>query len=432
MLRIRYISLIALVLGLLLIPATTPVYGEVVEEARITVDCGVHAVSITDVTFTLDGSPVFNDPAAGIGCAAGAGDSKLFVFPTPLDINDFECVYTSDGGLPTTIVIAAGQFYFHYPLILPCPSPGGTIYPPPGAPDEGDAWMVISDHDVLMWPSSECFEFTGAVYDYVCVTWYCDTPYDPVFHIYPGCDSPCGDPTCPPAVYEDVAWAPACNPVPNIWCRLFWPVNLTEPGCWCYYFEHQLPVELSGFDATAASDAISLRFTTASELDNEHFEIMRGVSVEGPFSEITRIASQGDASTEQVYTYSDTDVLAGTTYYYFLAEQDVQGHRSEHRDMMVSATAAGTAATPNAYAIAAYPNPFNPTTTLSFTLESAGRADIRVFNAAGQLVESLSETTYEAGTHEVGFNAAGLPSGIYIARMEANGHSASTKLLLIK
>jgi hypothetical protein len=426
-----FISLSALALGLLLIVSVGTGYGEVVEEARITVDCGMHVVDILDVNFTFNGSPVYNDPAPAIGCAS-TGATKLYTFPIALDINDFECVYTADGGDPTTIVLPAGQFYFHYPLVLPTPSPGGTLNPPPGAPASGDAWMVISDHDVLMWPSSECFRFTGAQYDYVCVTWYCETMFEPVFQITPGCDSPCGDPSCPPAVYESVAWAPACNPVPNIFCRLFWPVGLTTPGCWCYNFEYQLPVELSSFDAVPTASAISLRFTTASELDNAHFEIMRGESEDGSFTEIARIASQGDATNEQVYSFTDTEVNAGTTYYYFLAEQDLQGNRNEHRDLMVSAVTTGSVEMPNAYALAAYPNPFNPTTTLSFTLAIAGRADISVFNAAGQLVERMAGATYEAGTHEVGFDAAALPSGIYIAHLEANDHSASTKLLLIK
>lgn len=432
MLRNRYRSLFALVLGLLLITTTSPVFGEMIDEARITMDCGDHTVQLTLLSFLNGINAIYDDLMPNIGCAPGMGDTKLYTLPWTMDIDGFSCKYVADGGLSTIIHIPTGQFYFHYPVILPCPSPGGIITPDPGAPAEGDAWMVISDHDVLMWPASECFEFKGTLYDYVAVTWYCDTPYDPVFQIFSGCDSPCGDPSCPPAVYESVAWAPACNPVPNIWVRLFWPVNLTSPGCWCYFFEHQLPVELSTFDATAVPEAISLRFATASELENDHFEIMRGLAADGPFNEITRLESQGDASTEQVYSYLDNNVVAGTTYYYFLAEVDLEGHRAEHRDLMISATATAATALPEAYTIAAYPNPFNPSTTLSFTLETAGQAEINIYNATGQLIDNIAGTYYEAGTHEASFNATGLPSGIYIARFEANGHTATTKMLLIK
>lgn len=424
-------ALMALLLSVLT-PGTAT--AEVTDHARVTVTCGVEPVSITLVTFVLNGGGVFTDPAPGIGCDPLGGDSKLYEFSPELDINGFSCIYTcGEGGAPTTLVLNAGHFFFHMPIVLPCPSPGGDIGDlEPGIPAEGDAWLVVSDHDVLMWPASECFAFTGGMYDYVCVLWYCETDYPPVFSVFEGCNSPCGDPSCPPADFLDVGYTPIYNPVPNVYARLFWPIGLMQPGCWCYYFEFQLPVQLASFDAIPTRDAIRVQFATASELGNEHFEIMRGTSESGPFVKVTDMASQGDATNQQNYEFVDSDVAAGQTYWYYLAEVDLQGHRAEHRDLMRSAAAEGAAAVPEAYALAAYPNPFNPATTLSFTLPVSARAEISVYDATGRLIEKLAGANFEAGTHQISFNASNLPTGIYLARLSANDVSATVKLLLIK
>lgn len=68
-----------------------------------------------------------------------------------------------------------------------------------------------------------------------------------------------------------------------------------------------------------------------------------------------------------------------------------------------------------------YPNPFNPTTTLSYTLPILSQVTIDVFNIMGQRVARLVNTTQAAGEHEVIFDAGNLSSGVYIARMTVSG-----------
>ena len=81
---------------------------------------------------------------------------------------------------------------------------------------------------------------------------------------------------------------------------------------------------------------------------------------------------------------------------------------------------------------AAYPNPFNPVTTLGYYLPEAGRVQIEVFNVMGQKVATLLNGTTVAGYNTVTWNADGMASGIYICRMEAEGHVATQKLMLMK
>jgi hypothetical protein len=86
-----------------------------------------------------------------------------------------------------------------------------------------------------------------------------------------------------------------------------------------------------------------------------------------------------------------------------------------------------------------YPNPFNPSTTINFDVPSNQNVKIEVYNVIGQLVQELVNQYYSSGSYSVTFNAANLPSGIYIYRLEATpgGGQAgafkdSRKMILLK
>ena len=80
----------------------------------------------------------------------------------------------------------------------------------------------------------------------------------------------------------------------------------------------------------------------------------------------------------------------------------------------------------------AYPNPFNPTTVVSYELRVASRVNLSVYDVAGRQVAELVDGWRDAGGHEIAFDASHLPSGIYFARMTSGGQSQTTKLLLTK
>ncbi len=84
-----------------------------------------------------------------------------------------------------------------------------------------------------------------------------------------------------------------------------------------------------------------------------------------------------------------------------------------------------------------YPNPFNPSTNVQFKLPEQAQVSIVVFNIMGQRVSTLVDQTLNAGFHTYTFDASGLPSGVYIAQMEAIGlagevFTKSIKMQLIK
>ena len=82
--------------------------------------------------------------------------------------------------------------------------------------------------------------------------------------------------------------------------------------------------------------------------------------------------------------------------------------------------------------IRAYPNPFNPTTTLAVELAETGNVELSIFNLNGQLVETLVDGLLSAGTHQVSFSAAGLPSGLYLARLSTVSGQQVSRLVLTK
>ncbi|MBK6911963.1 MAG: T9SS type A sorting domain-containing protein [bacterium] len=79
-----------------------------------------------------------------------------------------------------------------------------------------------------------------------------------------------------------------------------------------------------------------------------------------------------------------------------------------------------------------YPNPFNPTTQIEFKLDAAAEITLSVFNLLGQEVAVLARGTYDAGQHSLAFDAAALPSGLYLARLDTPAGSVVHRMLLTK
>ncbi len=87
---------------------------------------------------------------------------------------------------------------------------------------------------------------------------------------------------------------------------------------------------------------------------------------------------------------------------------------------------------PTDLVLSSYPNPFNPTTTISFSLPKAGDVSLKVYDVTGREVQTLAEQRYEAGEHAVTFDGSALPSGIYFAQMNAGTVTQTRKMVLLK
>jgi len=88
---------------------------------------------------------------------------------------------------------------------------------------------------------------------------------------------------------------------------------------------------------------------------------------------------------------------------------------------------------PEAFSLsAAYPNPFNPTTTLSFALPIEAEVSLSIYNLQGREVSRLIEGNMEAGYHSAVWNANNHASGMYFVKMHAGNYISTQKLMLVK
>ncbi|MBX2820850.1 MAG: T9SS type A sorting domain-containing protein [Rhodothermaceae bacterium] len=79
-----------------------------------------------------------------------------------------------------------------------------------------------------------------------------------------------------------------------------------------------------------------------------------------------------------------------------------------------------------------YPNPFNPTTTIGFALPEQAPVQLAIYDMMGREVANLVQGVLNAGTHEVVFDASGLPSGTYLYKLDTPARSFTQKMLLLK
>ncbi len=136
--------------------------------------------------------------------------------------------------------------------------------------------------------------------------------------------------------------------------------------------------------------------------------------------------------------YVDTNVETGQTYYYKVSAFDFAGNKSEYSpsvsvfittniDDMVSSVV------PERFELYQnFPNPFNPTTKISFALPQRSNVKLAVYNIIGQMVTELINTELAAGYHTIDFDATNFSSGLYFFRIAARDFIDVRKMMLLK
>jgi len=124
--------------------------------------------------------------------------------------------------------------------------------------------------------------------------------------------------------------------------------------------------------------------------------------------------------------YTDNNSAATDTGgWFYIAHDSIKG--------TISNIVAVSDAAPAAFAVAQNsPNPFNPTTTISFTLAKAGKTTVDVYNVAGQKIDTLVNSSLSAGSHSVTWNASKFSAGVYFYTVKSGDFSKTTKMTLLK
>lgn len=101
-------------------------------------------------------------------------------------------------------------------------------------------------------------------------------------------------------------------------------------------------------------------------------------------------------------------------------------------DALVSTSINTFREAPTMYSLGAYPNPFNPTTQIRFSIPESGSVQLTVHDILGREVAILVNGTFPAGEHQTTFDATNLSSGVYLYRLQAGNQILTGKLMLVR
>jgi len=186
------------------------------------------------------------------------------------------------------------------------------------------------------------------------------------------------------------------------------------------------PVELTSFHAYRKAQSVQLQWNTATEINNYGFAIER--SVDGAeWTERGFVAGAGTSSSPRSYCFSDDDLPLAASLSYRLRQIDRDGSCEYSPVVMVASSSSHIGITD------AFPNPFNPSTTVTFTVASESDVLLTLHDAAGRRVRTvLDQQQISAGTHAVVLNAGDLASGHYFLVLSDGMQRSMRGVVLMK
>jgi hypothetical protein len=188
-----------------------------------------------------------------------------------------------------------------------------------------------------------------------------------------------------------------------------------------------LPVELKSFNVYAVNNLVSINWVTASEKNNLGFEIEKRIDSQ-QWEKISFIPASGTSSEQKIYNYEFAATSSGL-HFFRLKQIDLDGSVSYSDEIQVDIELI-----PNKLVLYGnYPNPFNPTTSIEFSVPRNGIAKLSVYNSIGECIADLFNGNVKAQqTYSIKFNASPFPSGVYITTLEFEGIRKFSKMILIK
>jgi hypothetical protein len=193
-----------------------------------------------------------------------------------------------------------------------------------------------------------------------------------------------------------------------------------------YSIDNLAPTVPAGLDAKRDGDVITLTWQNGE--DTQYTEVYR--STEPGFD------PAGMDPVARVAEESFTEMAGVSDYYYVVVAYDFAGNRGEYSPELTPRIVTGLEAgseIPEAYALRPnYPNPFNPSTQIEFSVPEATDVRITVFDVSGKEVDVLVDSHVGAGTYQLTWQAEHLASGVYFYRMETASYVKTQTMLLLK
>lgn len=193
-----------------------------------------------------------------------------------------------------------------------------------------------------------------------------------------------------------------------------------------------IPVEFTGFSYSVNTNSLMLNWTTASETNNSYFTIEKHTN--SGWNSIGIVKGAGTTTESQNYFYEIRSFSEGDRFR--IKQTDFSGRFSFSSEIVIQFSGTTVAD----YAVLTnFPNPFNPATTVEYTLSRAGHVTLSVYSSLGELVEILTIGESNAGTYQFNWNAKQNHTGVFYAVLEfrAEGENISSrryirKILLLK
>ena len=197
-----------------------------------------------------------------------------------------------------------------------------------------------------------------------------------------------------------------------------------------YSVDNIAPGVPTSFNASYLAGGVTLDWDDAPEADFQFHRIYRGADL-GFTPSLDNLIHETAASAWTDPTADPWD------YYYKIATLDYSGNESEAASPESVSGVQGHAVPARTTLLGAVPNPFNPSTKLSFNMAAAGHAQLKVYDPAGRLVATLVNEHREAGLHEViwdGLDHTGRMSsaGVYLYRLEVGDFIETKRMTLVK
>ncbi|QQS35603.1 MAG: T9SS type A sorting domain-containing protein [Ignavibacteriales bacterium] len=199
-----------------------------------------------------------------------------------------------------------------------------------------------------------------------------------------------------------------------------------------------LPVELISFTAEVLNNTVNLKWSTASELNNRGFEVERKQVAShqssvnnSEWNTIGFVDGSGTQSQTHNYNFIDSSVTSGR-YSYRLKQIDFNGTYNYSNVVEVDLSL------PLTFSLEQnFPNPFNPTTKIRYTVGDAYYASptrvlLRIYNILGSEVATLVNEVKPAGSYEIEFDASQLASGVYFYSLTAGDFKMTKKMVMLK
>lgn len=194
-----------------------------------------------------------------------------------------------------------------------------------------------------------------------------------------------------------------------------------------------VPVELVSFSGLENNGLVTLKWETGSEVNNSGFSVERKVN--GVWSAIAFVDGNGTTTKPTEYTFTDDLRSAKITgkVVYRLKQVDFDGTSSYTKEVELTYGSSPVNFTLDQN----FPNPFNPSTTIKFSIPQNSTVTLAIYDAMGNLVKTLTNEALAAGKHEVNWNGDNnsgtkVSSGIYFYKLTAGSFTLTRKMVMMK